>query len=92
MPGTAAGLGVGNAYDPVANIQGSVRLIKGHLDRLSGGAAWTELTWRDLSLALASYNAGPGAVKKYGGIPPYRETQGYIKRVLSYYRRLCGIE
>lgn len=92
MPGTAAGLGVSNAYNPVENIGGSVKLIRGHLDKLSGNAAWTELTWNDLSLALASYNAGPGAVKKYGGVPPYRETQTYIKKVFSIYKKLCGIK
>lgn len=92
MPGTAAGLGVSNAYDPVENVEGSVRLIKGHLDKLSGNAAWNELTWQDLSLALASYNAGSGAVKKYGGVPPYRETRNYIDKVISTYKKLCGIK
>ena len=92
MPGTAAGLGVSNAYNPAENIAGSVKLIRGHLDKLSGNASWTELTWNDLALALASYNAGPGAVKKYGGVPPYRETQAYIKKVLSIYKKLCGIK
>ena len=90
MPGTASGLGVSNAYDPVENIGGSVRLIKGHLDKLSGNADWNELTWQDLSLALASYNAGAGAVKKYGGVPPYRETRNYINKVISIYKKLCG--
>ncbi|MBI2841959.1 MAG: lytic transglycosylase domain-containing protein [Armatimonadetes bacterium] len=90
MPRTAKGLGVGDAYDPVENIGGSVKLIKGHLDKLSGNAPWSELSWQDLALALASYNAGPGAVKKHGGIPPYRETQNYIKKVISTYRALCG--
>ncbi len=90
MPGTAAGLGVSNAYDPVENIAGSVRLIKGHLERQSGSSDWNDHTWRDLSLALASYNAGPGAVRKYGGIPPYRETQNYVKKVCSIYKQLCG--
>jgi len=92
MPSTAAGLGVSNAYDPVENIRGSVRLIKGHLDKLSGGKEWNKLTWEHLELALASYNAGSGAVRKYGGVPPYRETQAYINRVLSYYKSLCGIK
>lgn len=92
MPGTAAGLGVSNAYDVVENVGGSVRLIRGHLDKLSGKAPWTELTWNDLSLALASYNAGPSAVRKYGGVPPYRETRNYINKVISVYKRLCGVE
>ncbi|MHB1189801.1 MAG: lytic transglycosylase domain-containing protein, partial [Armatimonadota bacterium] len=64
MPGTAQGLGVQNAYDPKQNIEASVRLISGHLGK-----------YDDLSLALAAYNAGPGAVKKYNGVPPYRETR-----------------
>jgi soluble lytic murein transglycosylase-like protein len=92
MPGTAAGLGVSNAYNPIENIAGSVRLIRGHLDKLTGNAAWTDLTWNDLALALASYNAGPGAVRKYGGVPPYRETQAYVRRVCSIYKKLCGIK
>jgi len=91
MPGTAKGLGVRNAYDPEENLTGAIRLIKGHLDKLSGKAAYHELTWEELRLALACYNAGPGAVKKYGGVPPYRETQGYVQRVIKYYKKLCGI-
>lgn len=79
MPGTARGLGVGNAYDPVQNMAGSIRLIRGHLDK-----------YGDLALALSAYNAGPGAVRKYGGVPPYRETQTYIRRVTSIYKALCG--
>jgi soluble lytic murein transglycosylase-like protein len=90
MPGTAAGMGVSNAYDPHQNLAASVRLIHGHLAKLSGGRRWSEMTWDHLALALASYNAGPGAVRKYGGVPPYRETQAYIARVTSIYRQLCG--
>ncbi len=92
MPGTASGLGVTNAYDPVQNIAGSVKLIRGHLDRLSGGADWTELTWNHLALALASYNAGPGAVKKHCGVPPYKETRTYIDKVIMIYKELCGVK
>lgn len=91
MPSTAAGMGVNNAYDPVANIYGSVRYIRGMLDRMSGNKKWEELTWYDLGLALAAYNAGPGAVKKHGGIPPYRETQNYVRRVTQIYKKLCGV-
>ena len=92
MPSTAAGLGVNNAYDPVENIYGSARYIRSMLDRMSGNKAWNEWTWYDLGLALAAYNAGPGAVKKYGGIPPYRETQNYVRKVTSIYKQLCGVK
>ena len=91
MPGTAAGLGVSNPYDPVENIYGSVRYIRSMLDRISGKKQWNELTWKDLALALAAYNAGPGAVKKHGGIPPYRETQNYVRKVTQIYKKLCGV-
>lgn len=93
MPGTAAGLGVDNAYDPVQNVYGSVRYIRSMLDRMtSPGKVWNELTWNDLALALAAYNAGPGAVKKHGGVPPYKETQNYVRKVVSIYKKLCGVK
>lgn len=92
MPSTAAGLGVDDAYDPVQNIYGSVRYVKGMLDRMSGNKKWNELTWYDLSLALAAYNAGPNAVKRHGGVPPYKETQNYVRRVTSIYKQLCGVK
>jgi len=92
MPGTATGLGVWDAYDPIQNIEASVRLIRGHLTKLSGSKTWNDLTWDHLALALASYNAGSGSVRKYHGIPPYRETRRYIKRVTDYYCLLCGIK
>lgn len=91
MPTTAAGLGVNNAYDPVENVYGSTRYIKSMLDRVSGSKHWNDLTWYDLSLALAAYNAGPGAVKKHSGIPPYTETQNYVRKVVQIYKRLCGV-
>ena len=78
MPGTAQGLGVTNAYDPEQNIQGGTKYLKGLLDRFDNNK----------SLALAAYNAGPNAVKKYGGIPPYQETQNYVKSVLAKYDRI----
>ena len=78
MPGTAQGLGVTNAYDPEQNIQGGTKYLKGLMDRFDNNK----------SLALAAYNAGPNAVKKYGGIPPYQETQNYVKNVLARYDRM----
>lgn len=80
MPSTAQGLGVTNAYDAEQNIEGGTKYLKGLMDRFNN----------DKSLALAAYNAGPNAVKKYGGIPPYAETQNYVKSVLSKYDRMKG--
>lgn len=76
-PGTAADLGVSDAYDPSQNVWGGTRYIRGLLDRFHG----------DLRLAVAAYNAGPGAVEKYGGVPPYAETQSYVENVLDSYRK-----
>jgi hypothetical protein len=72
MPGTARGLGVTNSFDPAQAIDGAARLLKD----LLGEFGRTEL-------ALAGYNAGPGAVKRYGGIPPYAETQNYVRRIMA---------
>lgn len=80
MPGTAAGLGVGNAYDPAQNVWGGTKYIKGLLDRFGG----------DMRKAVAAYNAGPGAVEKYGGVPPYAETQNYVQNVLASYAKYRG--
>ncbi|HTU82596.1 MAG TPA: lytic transglycosylase domain-containing protein [Candidatus Acidoferrales bacterium] len=75
MPETAAGLGVTDAYDPAQNVWGGTRYIRGLLDRFGG----------NVPLAVAAYNAGPGAVEKYGGVPPYAETQNYVQNVLASY-------
>jgi len=90
MPGTARDLGLSNPYDPVQNVAGSIWLLKSHLHKYSGGASKDEYQFRDIALALAAYNAGPGAVKKYKGVPPYRETQKYVRKVTAIYKALCG--
>jgi soluble lytic murein transglycosylase-like protein len=71
MPFTAKLLGV-NPHDPKQNLEGGARYLKQQYRKFG--------SWR---LALAAYNAGPGAVKKYGGIPPYRETQNYVRKIMS---------
>ncbi|MBA2306137.1 MAG: lytic transglycosylase domain-containing protein [Acidobacteria bacterium] len=71
MPATAAELGVRDPYDPAQNIRGGVTYLKSLLLQYSNNE----------ELALAAYNAGPGAVKKYGAVPPYRETRNYIARI-----------
>ncbi len=73
MPETAASLGVKNPYDPAQNVAGGTRYLRGLLDRFKG----------DTRLAVAAYNAGPNAVEKYGDVPPYAETQNYVKNVLG---------
>ena len=75
MPGTARGLGVSNALDTAQNIDGGVHFLSNLLKHYNG----------NVRLAVAAYNAGPGAVDKYDGVPPYQETQTYVNRVLGYY-------
>jgi soluble lytic murein transglycosylase-like protein len=77
MPATARGLGVSDPYDPAQSIDAGARYLRGQLDRYHG----------DVRLALAAYNAGPGAVAQYGGVPPYPETQNYVAAVLQNMQR-----
>jgi soluble lytic murein transglycosylase-like protein len=71
MPATARGLGVTNPLDPAQSIMGGAKYLKQQLDAFGG----------DVTKALAAYNAGPGAVKRFGGVPPYAETQNYVRVV-----------
>lgn len=80
MPATAELLGVRNAFDPGANIEGGAKHLRGLLDRYRG----------DAKMALAAYNAGVGAVERYGTIPPFRETQDYVVRVTRLQRQLAN--
>lgn len=78
MPKTAESLGVLDAYNPTQNIEGGVKYLKSLLDKFDNNR----------ELALAAYNAGPSAVKKYGGIPPYKETQNYVNSIMDTYNKV----
>jgi soluble lytic murein transglycosylase-like protein len=74
MPGTARGLGVTDLHDPAQSIEGGAKYLAQQLKTFNG----------DVARALAAYNAGPGAVQRYGGVPPYAETQNYVRKVQAY--------
>ncbi len=80
MPATARQLGVHNVFDAVQNVRGGTEYLRRMIDRFDG----------NLELGLASYNAGPGAVDRYGGVPPFQETTRYIRKVLQAYRGETG--
>ena len=75
MPSTAKSLGVKDPYNPQQNVEGGVKYLKSMLKKYNG----------NVILALAAYNAGPNAVDKYSGVPPYKETQNYVKNILANY-------
>ncbi|MBC5811047.1 MAG: lytic transglycosylase domain-containing protein [Candidatus Eremiobacteraeota bacterium] len=80
MPATSRTYGVADPFDPAQNVRGGMSLLRDLLERFGG----------NVRLALAAYNAGPGAVERYGGIPPFRETIAYVERVGAAYRRLSS--
>jgi soluble lytic murein transglycosylase len=82
MPFTSKRLRVADPFDPIENIEGGVKYIKELLVAFEG----------NLTNTVAAYNAGPAAVRKYGGIPPYQETRLYVRRVMDLYRRYSAVE
>lgn len=87
MPGTAKWMGVRDPFDETENLYGSIKLLRTHLNKYQ---RLTGEKFESLVLTLAAYNAGEGAVRRHGGVPPYAETQRYIQKVLRIYARLIG--
>jgi len=91
MPEEARRLGVTDPYDPEQNIAASCRILRGHLDKYGGAPANAgKIPYSQIRLIMAAYNAGPGAVHKYHGVPPYRETQRYVQKVAALYQEMCA--
>ena len=82
MPFTSRQLNVNDPFDPIENVEGGIKYLKELLATFDG----------NVTHAVAAYNAGPAAVKKYGGVPPYKETRQYVQRVLSLYRQYSSLE
>ena len=82
MPETAQDYGIANPYDSVDNLRGTIREIRSHMDKYRNE---TGSDFRALVLGLAAYNAGEGAVRRHGGVPPYHETQTYVRKVINLY-------
>jgi soluble lytic murein transglycosylase-like protein len=82
MPFTSKRLHVSDPFDPIENIEGGIKYIKELLAEFEG----------NITKVIAAYNAGPAAVKKYGGVPPYQETRQYVRRVLDLYRQYSAVE
>ena len=88
MPGTAKWMGVGDPFDTTQNLYGSIKLLRTHLDKYR---RQTGNEFDSIVLSLAAYNAGEGAVRRHGGVPPYRETQRYVRKVYGWYKALAGM-
>lgn len=87
MPGTARGMKIYNSFDIENNIWGTVKYLKKQLVRFGNHPRQ-----RRYELTLAAYNAGPGAVRRYGGIPPFHQTQTYVVKVINVWRQLSGLK
>lgn len=82
MPFTSRQMNVNDPFDPIENVEGGIKYLKELLETFDG----------NMTHAVAAYNAGPAAVRKYGGVPPYKETRLYVQRVLGLYRKYSSIE
>jgi soluble lytic murein transglycosylase-like protein len=90
MPGTASWMGVRNPYDLRDNLYGTIKLLRTHMDQyhVDSYPKGSNEYYQALMIVLAAYNAGEGAVRRHGGVPPYRETQAYVRKVIATYQSL----